>query len=109
MGSSVVQALSREDAPEDGWHLSWPRVHVECDYRGAARFEDLLDIQVCVLKLGEKSVTYGFDFLVENQKIATGKVVAVCCKVRAGQPLQSMVIPAELRGKLAVHFQAVDE
>ena len=89
----------------DGWHLSWPRVHVSCDYRGSVRFEDCLNIQVRVERLGTRSVTYGFDFThdgspLEGQSLAVGNVVAVCCKVRTGSPLESMKIPGELRAKL---------
>lgn len=91
----------------DGWHLSWPRVHVECDYRGAARFEDCLSIEVSVVKLGQKSVTYAFSFKLSNESIAVGKVTAVCCKVHRGHPLQSTLIPNDLREKLAVF--CVDE
>ncbi len=113
----------------DGWHLSWPRVHVSCDYRGSVRFEDYLNIQVRVERLGSRSVTYGFDFTLAQalgnsmagspaagtlgvsgpheaaptsggQPLAVGKMVAVCCKVRTGSPLESLEIPAELRAKL---------
>ncbi len=104
----------------DGWHLSWPRVHVSCDYRGSARFEDCLNIQVRVVRLGTRSVTYGFQFALdlksvvgqiplsqaplsqapEAQSLVEGKVVAVCCKVRTGSPLESIEIPSELRAKL---------
>ena len=113
----------------DGWHLSWPRVHVSCDYRGSVRFEDYLNIQVRVERLGSRSVTYGFDFTLApalgnsaagnsaastlgvsgpqeaapasvGQPLAVGKMVAVCCKVRTGSPLQSLEIPAQLRAKL---------
>lgn len=84
----------------DGWHLSWPRVHVSCDYRGSARFEDCLDILVRVERLGTRSVTYGFDISLDGQPIAVGKVVAVCCKVRTGSPLESMGIPTQLRTQL---------
>ena len=94
LGTSVTRDLG------DGWHLSWPRVHVECDYRGSARFEDCLTIQVAVERLGDRSVTYAFDFTRDGQSLATGKLVAVCCKVRPGQPLESMAIPAELRSSL---------
>lgn len=84
----------------DGWHLSWPRVHVSCDYRGSARFEDCLEIHMRVERLGTRSVTYAFDFSLEGQSLAAGKVVAVCCKVRAASPLESIEIPGELRAKL---------
>ncbi len=95
LGTSVATDIG------GGWHLSWPRVHVECDYRGAARFEDCLFVEVNIVKLGQKSVTYAFDFKLSDQSIATGKVIAVCCKVHPGQPLQSTTIPDALREKLA--------
>ena len=94
LGTSVTSDIG------DGWHLSWPRVHVECDYRGSARFEDCLSIQVVVERLGVRSVTYAFDFMLGEQSLASGKLVAVCCKVRPGEPLESMAIPAELRSSL---------
>ena len=94
LGSSVVQELG------NGWHLSWPRVHVECDYLGAARFEDELKILVQVARLGSKSVTYQFSFERDGVAIASGKVVAVCCRVKAGEELKSEVIPVELAAKL---------
>ncbi|MCA9132683.1 MAG: acyl-CoA thioesterase [Planctomycetales bacterium] len=99
LGTSVVQPL------DDGWHLSWPRVHVECDYRGTARFEDTLQIAVAILRLGGKSLTYGFEFRLQEEIIATGKTVAVCCRVRSGMPLESIAIPLPLRQQLGAYTQ----
>ncbi len=31
---------------EETGYLSWPRVHVECDFQGTVQFEDVLDIAV---------------------------------------------------------------
>ncbi len=78
---------------EDGWHLSWPRVRVECDFQGSARFEEVLTVHVSVARLGTKSVTYHFEFLRGVEAIATGRVIAVCCLVKTGYPLQSIAIP----------------
>jgi acyl-CoA thioesterase FadM len=97
LGESIV----RDIPGEEGWHLSWPRVHVECDYQGTAKFEDVLDIAVTVERLGGKSVTYGFKLTNQDQPVATGKVVAVCCKVKPGEPLESVAIPGDLAEKLA--------
>lgn len=94
LGTSVVQDVG------EGWHLSWPRVHVECDYRGTARFEQMLDVAVSVLKLGEKSITYAFRFTCDQAPIAEGKIVAVCCRVKSGEQLQSVPIPDSLRALL---------
>jgi len=77
----------------DGWYLSWPRVHVECDFQGSAKFEDVLEISVFVSRLGNKSVTYDFEFMRGVDPIATGRVIAVCCTVKPGLPLQSTLIP----------------
>ncbi len=93
LGTSVADDIG------DGWHLSWPRVHVECDFCGVARFEDVIRVDVRVHKLGSKSVTYGFTFSLRDDCIAEGKVVAVCCRVHPGQPLESTQVPSALRQK----------
>lgn len=94
LGTSVIEELP------DGKHLSWPRVRVECDFQGTAKFEDVLDIAVRVRKLGNKSVTYSFEFECRSKPVARGLVVVVCCEVQVGQSFQSVSIPAELRRKL---------
>ncbi|HBE68878.1 MAG TPA: 4-hydroxybenzoyl-CoA thioesterase [Planctomycetaceae bacterium] len=94
LGKSVVEPL------EGGYHLSWPRVHVSCDYKGAARFEDELTVTVEIEKLGTKSITYRFTISSPQTPVAVGKVVAVCCRVKAGEPLESQPIPPELSQQL---------
>lgn len=95
LGTSVISEL------EDGWHLSWPRVHVECDYMGTTRFEDQLEILVALSRVGTKSVSYQFQFFLNSKLIAQGAVVAVCCRVKSGEPIQSVAIPEALAEKLA--------
>lgn len=90
LGKSVVEPL------EDGYHLSWPRVHVSCDYQGVARFEDELSVTVEIANLGTKSITYQFTITNHDTPVAVGKVVAVCCRVKTGEPLESQPIPDEL-------------
>ncbi len=80
--------------------VSWPRVHARCDYRGAARFNDVLSITLTISRLGEKSVTYQFDIRDDDRLVAEGEVTAVCCRMDPGQPPQSMPIPAEIADKL---------
>ncbi len=100
LGTSVAQDIG------GGWHLSWPRVHVECDYSGTARFEDVLRVEVRLVKIGSKSVTYSFSFTLAQKRIAVGKVVAVCCKVHPGQPLESTEIPSSLRSQLESYLHS---
>ena len=64
----------------DGDHISWPRVAANCNYRNAIRFEDIIEINVAVAKIGTKSVTYDFKVCRGETKIADGQVTTVCCK-----------------------------
>jgi len=98
---ALLRSLGTSVLMRDGeGHLSWPRVSAHCDYRGAVRFEDVLDVQVRVQRLGEKSVTYGFSFLLAGQVVAEGSLVAVCCHVST-EGLQSLPIPDSIRQALA--------
>ena len=102
IGLSVCEAM------EDGSHLSWPRVHVECDFKGSARFEDTLDIQVSVVRMGAKSITYEFEFMRGVDEIARGRVIAVCCLVKSGLPLQSIPIPQKFMELLNIYRSPSD-
>ena len=73
--------------------LGWPRVSASCDFKGAVQFEDLLDVELVISRLGEKSVTYQFTVDHAGRRIAEGKIVAVCCRLRRGEPLEAVKIP----------------
>ncbi|MEX2175924.1 MAG: thioesterase family protein [Pirellulaceae bacterium] len=81
--------------------ISWPRVAAKCEYRSAARFEDLLEIEVRVARLGTKSMTYAFRFRCGETEIAVGEITAVCCRLSDHAPPQPIEIPAWFREKLA--------
>lgn len=85
---------------DDQGDISWPRVSVACEYRGALKFEDEVEIQVRIERLGEKSVTYIFEFAKDGKEIARGKVTAVCCRLASDQPPKSIAIPQEIAAKL---------
>lgn len=84
----------------DTGYLSWPRVHVECDFQGTVQFEDVLDISVHISRLGARSVTYVFQFTCQGRQIASGKTIAVCCHVGTDRSLESIDIPPVLRERL---------
>ncbi len=93
LGLSVVQEF-------EGCEISWPRVRAECNYRKPARFEDVLEIDVRVAKLGEKSVTYAFAFRCDDQMLADGSIVAACCQIENRELVGAVPIPAEFRRRL---------
>ncbi len=89
LGTSVV-------ADDEDGQVSWPRVKATCDYTAPVRFEDVIDIVVRIERLGSKSVTYLFDFQMQEQSVAIGRMAAVCCRITHGQPPESIPIPSWL-------------
>lgn len=87
------------DAEGEGT-ITWPRVNSQCDFTDAVRFEDLLDINVQIKRLGQKSVTYGFEFSSNGRPTATGKMTSVCCRILPNQPPQSIIIPQWIAERL---------
>lgn len=84
----------------EGQTLAFPRVSAGCDYLSPARFEDVLDIAVVIERIGEKSVTFAFEFSRQGTVIARGKVTSVCCRVDDNNGLRGIAIPASYRARL---------
>lgn len=80
-------------AHDESGTISWPRVSASCDYTGPVKFEDVLKLIVRIERLGAKSVTYGFEFRLQDATVATGKLTTVCCRIKHNAPPKSMPIP----------------
>lgn len=100
VGLSVVMDLAGEDGSPLGT-ISWPRVSARCDYQNAVRFEDVLNVELTVRRLGEKSVTYGFAFSHLGRPVAQGEMTSVYCLLQPGQPPQAIPIPPDIRETIA--------
>lgn len=98
VGLSVV--MNDEVTQAGGGKLSWPRVHAHCDFRAPAHYEDVVDIDVTITRLGEKSASFEFRFLLHDKELATGEITSVCCRMTPGRPPQGVVIPEWYRVKL---------
>jgi len=74
-------------------------------YRGSARFEDVLDVEAFVERLGETSVRFGFAITREDggERLAEGalRYVAIDPATKAKRP-----IPGEVRSMLERHLAA---
>jgi 4-hydroxybenzoyl-CoA thioesterase/acyl-CoA thioester hydrolase len=84
----------------DGAVISFPRVSVACDFVSPALCEQVLDITVSVARIGNKSVTYQFEFHHESRLVATGRITCVCCRVQPGTMPVSIVLPEDVAEKL---------
>lgn len=80
--------------------ITFPRVSASCDYLKPARFEDVLDIEVTVGRIGRTSVQYQVVFTRGGDLLARGQLTAVLCRVREDHGLEAMAIPDGIREAL---------
>lgn len=96
-----IPVLPRHD--DGSVPLTWPRVAASCDYISAARFEDVLRVNVVVEKIGRSSIQYSIAFKCEDRDVARGSLTAVCCRLGPNGVLKKEEIPGPVREKLAQH------
>lgn len=89
--------FSFAEAAEKGIWL--PRVEAFCQYKKPARFNDLLEVELTVEELKEKSIKYGFKIFNKEAEalLAVGHVVLVAADKQTGKATQ---IPKEIAEKL---------
>jgi acyl-CoA thioester hydrolase len=82
-----------------------PRVHLECDFKRAARLDDLLKVSVFVGRFGTKSMRLDFEVRRngEEELIATAHFVLAAVNQ---DTFETVPIPAELRERLAPYAAA---
>ncbi len=69
---------------EDGGWAGWPHIHTACEYKSPLRFQDRIEIEIQVNKIGTKSIHYdiGIYKITENNrtKAATGELTSIYAK-----------------------------
>jgi acyl-CoA thioester hydrolase len=75
----------------------YPRVHVEADYTAALVYDDAVDIEVLVERLGRSSYTLAFRVMKTGAEAARGKITVVCMDPRTQR---SREIPADFAALL---------
>lgn len=80
-----------------------PRVHLECDFKRAARLDDLLEVSVYVGRFGTKSMRLNFEVRrrPEEELIATAHFVLAAVNQ---DTFETVPIPGELRTRLAPYY-----
>ncbi len=101
LGTSVMVPIPSDSG--ERLMLSWPRVRVECEFHGSARFEDELDIALYVARLGTKSVSYLFRMTRSSEPICSGKTTSVCCQIDSAGQMTSVEIPDRLKQQLQAY------
>ncbi|MDR7236398.1 acyl-CoA thioesterase [Neobacillus drentensis] len=84
--------------------LDMPRVHVECNYQGNIEYDDELEVQASIVKIGKSSYTFSFSFYKENILVAKGSLTNVFIERTSGK---SVPIPDFIRTELLKHHDPV--
>ena len=92
LGTSVALELA-------GQKIGWPRVAATCEYRSPARFGDVLEIHVRVLRRGTTSLTYAFSFRRDGVELAAGRMTSVCCVLDGGE-IRAIPIPQTIAAQV---------
>lgn len=76
-----------------------PRVETFCQYKKPAKFNDLLEVELTIGELKEKSVKYDFKVYIKSstELVANGYMVVVAADKQLGKATQ---IPPEIVAKL---------
>jgi 4-hydroxybenzoyl-CoA thioesterase/acyl-CoA thioester hydrolase len=82
-----------------GRKLGWPRVAASCEFITPVRFEDVVDVQVTLARIGTKSLTYEVEFTKGGESIARGQLTTCCCEVRL-DAMHGLPLPPDLRAIL---------
>ena len=77
-----------------------PRAHLECDFRQAARLDDLLEVGVYVGRIGTKSLRLDFEVRRKGDPSIVADAHFVLVAVRR-HTFESVSVPDELRRRLA--------
>ncbi len=88
-----------EDQP-DGSVVGWPRVRASCSFEAPAYYDDLIEIDVFVNRVGVKSLTMSFHFRRGETRLATGELKTVFCRFDRGGTFESIAIPAGFADKI---------
>jgi acyl-CoA thioester hydrolase len=103
IGSSVFPSdahESRSSSSVTSPPVTWPRVHCECEYFAPVHFQEVVEVRVYVVRLGNKSITYRHEMWVGDHLVARGSLTTVCSSHVAGK-LTGVPIPSAIRQSLS--------
>ena len=85
----------------DGSGYGWPRVSATANFSLPARYDDVLDVRVTLVRIGRRSLTTGYEFWRGGEQLALGEMKTAYCRVIAPGRIESADIPDDVAAKLA--------
>ncbi len=84
----------------DGAEIGWPRVSAGCDYQSPVRFEDEIDLQLRIKRIGNTSLSHEVRFFCHGRQVAIGTMTTVCCAI-GPDGARAIKIPPAIRQALS--------
>ena len=81
--------------------MGFPRVHVECTYTSAVGYDDLMNIEVRLERVGNSSYTLAYAASVSDRPVAHGSITVVCIDLSTQR---SRPLPDEMAKRLREHL-----
>src|SRR5260370_23173289 len=85
----------------DGSVVGWPRVQASCRFEAPAYYDDLIDIDITIARVGVKSLTMSFLFRRGTTRLASGELMTVYCRFGAAGEFQKVPDPAGVAWEMA--------
>jgi len=82
--------------------IGMPAVHVECDFRAPLRFGDVARIETRAARIGNKSVTFRYDFFRKEGGVDVATIAHVCA-VTDLTTMRAIPVPDDVRALLEKH------
>jgi 4-hydroxybenzoyl-CoA thioesterase len=76
--------------------IGMPAVHVSCDFKSPLRFGDVARIETRAARIGNKSVTYRYDFFKKSDGVHVATVEHICA-VTDLDAMRAIPIPDDVR------------
>ena len=82
--------------------LGLPAVSVTCDFRAPLRFGEVALVETRVVRIGNKSVTFRYDFIRKKDSVSAATVEHICA-VTDLDAMKAVPVPDDVRALLEAH------
>ncbi len=79
--------------------IGMPAVHVECDFRAPLRFGDVARIATSATRIGNKSVTFRYEFTRAKDGVSVATIEHVCAVTNL-DAMRAIPVPDDVRALL---------
>lgn len=96
-----LRSIGQHFADVHATGMGFPRVHVECTYTSAIGYDDLMNIEVRLERVGNSSYTLAYAASVSDRAVAHGTITVVCIDLSTQK---SRALPEDMAKRLRAHL-----